>query len=203
MIEMISNANSSLPFTLQKDEQILAEVKPEKRDFILFRIVNNLLMFVALIILFVFFLGSLFQTFIIGVVFLFFLILPFIEYSRFKYWVTNQRIVGSGLGISFAGYQTEYIPSLIGFNEKSIHLENIDDVVLSQYISNRILNLYSLFITPHGEIKTRLEVSKFKVQSYGNLSGNGITGPILLHALKLNKALELKALLLKLRDQKK
>src|SRR5208283_4430147 len=169
-----------LPFTLQDGEQIYSEVKPEMGGFILSRLIGSIVGSIIIIILLLFFVwnfGSIpLDLAIIIIVVAWALINPFISYGKFKYWITNHRVVGQR---GFIGYSIESIP-----------LENVTDVTINRGIADQLLNLSSLFIVPIGG-----------VMMYGRRGGLG--GVNYFPALKSDHAVELQSVIFKLRDARK
>ncbi len=172
--------SGTLPFTLQEGEQIYSEVKPEMGGFILSRMLGSLIGAVFILFVVLFFLWS-FNNIILDAVAVVLvvgisLLSPFISYGKFKYWITNHRVVGQR--------------GFIGFSIESIPLENVTDVTLSRGIADQLLGLSSLFIVPIGG-----------VMMYGRRGGMG--GVNYFPALKPDQALQLQALIFNLRDARK
>jgi uncharacterized membrane protein YdbT with pleckstrin-like domain len=169
-----------LPFTLQDGEVIYSEVKPEQMGFILSRMVGSIVMIlIVLFFLLIFTLsfGSiLLDVVIVVVVVALGLISPVISYGKFKYWITNHRVVGQR---GFIGYSVESIP-----------LENVTDVTINRGMVEQILGISSLYIVPIGG-----------VMMYGRRGGMG--GVNYFPALKPDHAVELQSMIFKLRDARK
>jgi membrane protein YdbS with pleckstrin-like domain len=170
----------TLPFTLQDEEKIYAEVKPEMGGFIISRMVGNLIGMVIflVILLFIFWNFDSIPLDILAVVVVvaIALVSPFISYGKFRYWITNHRVVGQR---GFIGYSVESIP-----------LENVTDVTINRGIIEQLLSLSSLYIVPIGGM-----------MMYGRRGGMG--GVNYFPALKPDHAVELQALIFKLRDARK
>jgi uncharacterized membrane protein YdbT with pleckstrin-like domain len=171
--------SGTLPFTLQEGEQIYSEVKPEKTGFILSMMVGSLISMLVLLFILLWvilnFDSILLDVLAVVVVVVIAVLYPFISYGKFKYWITNHRVVGQR---GFIGYSVESIP-----------LENVTDVTLNRGIVEQILSLSSLYIVPIGGT------------TYGRRGGMG--GANYFPALKPDHAVELQALIFKLRDARK
>ena len=170
----------TLPFTLQDGEGIYAEVKPEMGGFIISRMVGSLIsMIIVLVVLLLFlwnFSSILLDILVVVVVLAIAVLNPFISYGKFRYWITNHRVVGQR---GFIGYSVESIP-----------LENVTDVTINRGIMEQLLSLSSLYIVPIGG-----------AMMYGRRGGMG--GVNYFPALKPDHAVELQALIFKLRDARK
>ncbi len=166
-----------LPFSLQEGEKVLAEVKPQMAGFVLSRIGNSLAGIIILALLFGFLFWSTaitYVTVLLVVLIAWIVIAPFIAYGKYKYWITNMRVIGSR--------------GLIGYSIESIPLENITDVTLTRTLVEQILNLSSLVIVPIGGMAV----------SYRRGGGaNYFT------ALAPEQALDLQKSIFKLRDERK
>lgn len=166
-----------VPFSLQDKEKIITELKPERKGFILSSIIKNIIGVAILLVISWFILGALILNIFSYLLILFIafnIIAPFIAYDRYKYWVTNLRVIGSR--------------GLIGYTVESIPLENITDVTLIRNIEDQMLGISSLLIVPIGGLMV------------GYKRGGGSN---YFPALKPDKALELQSLIFKLRDARK
>jgi uncharacterized membrane protein YdbT with pleckstrin-like domain len=146
---MASSDWKELPFNLQKGERVLEEVEPKKNGFVLARILSGILPCagISAIAGIYIILGASKANLGIGLgiaatVALFFVIvllnagLAFVAYGKFRYWVTNYRVVGRR--------------GIIGYSVDSIPLENITDIIIGRGVAERILGLSSLRIIPIG-----------------------------------------------------
>jgi uncharacterized membrane protein YdbT with pleckstrin-like domain len=167
-----------LPFTMQEGEAIYAEVKPERTGYILSNMIGTTIVTLFIILCFtITYLitnnSILWDLVIIVVSLAIGLISPLISYGKFKYWITNHRVVGQR---GFIGYSVESIP-----------LENVTDVTISRGMIEQLLSLSSLYIVPIGAM-------------YGGRAGGGVN---YFPALKPDHAVELQSMLFKLRDARK
>ncbi|MDE1798236.1 MAG: PH domain-containing protein [Candidatus Micrarchaeota archaeon] len=169
--------SEDLPFTLQQGEKIHAEVKPEKTAFILSYLLVSLLSLAVVGFFLSLFLWRAAPGLLLGLLGLWLLIaiaVPFLQYERYKYWITNMRVIGRR--------------GLIGYSVESIPLENVTDVTLNRSLIEQVLGVSSLLIVPIGGLVVRPR------------RGGGAN---YFPALKPGHALELQALLFKLRDIRK
>ncbi len=137
-----------MDLNLQAKEKIYAQGKPNKLGFILSRFVSRFILYIILILFFSWpFLLARAKPLNISLILLLFalllynLIASFIAYTKYKYWITNFRVIGSR--------------GVISYSIESIPLENITDVTLNRSIIDRFLNQSSLLIVPIGGLATR------------------------------------------------
>ncbi len=174
-----------LPFSLQKDEKIIRELKPQLFGFIITRTIGGFLGLIILIALAVFiaiFLNVSLQGVLIGIVLIPVLILlisvgPLISYGKTWYWITNHRVIGKR--------------GLLGYSIDSIPLENVNDVLLSRTLLDRLLGLSSLTIVPIGG----------NARDSGSQSYESIQNANFFSALTQKTARELQRVLFNLRDE--
>jgi len=159
---MASYAKEELPFNLQKGERVLDEIEPQKDGFVLTRMLRAIVPVAVICVIAGIYitLGAHAVHLGIGVgiaatVLLFFVVMlivyaaALIAYGKFKYWVTNYRVIGRR--------------GILGYSIDSIPLENITDIIIGRSIPERILGLSSLRIIPIGG--TSITYGK-----YGNMS---------------------------------
>jgi uncharacterized membrane protein YdbT with pleckstrin-like domain len=182
--QVAAQTGEPLPFTLQDGENIISEVIPDRRGFILSRSFSGVIP--AIVIALIGIASSinagtlvlvLVPTITFVIVELIAVVVALIAYNKFKYWLTNHRVIGRR--------------GIIGYSINSIPLENVTDVVINRGVIDRILTLSSITIVPIGGMQF---VPRGK---YG--SGNVNYFP----ALKPQHAVELQALIFKLRDERK
>jgi len=165
---------ANLPFQLEEGEKIIDEVIPNKRGFLLQRVMGgmfgSLFIGVFMLIWVVGFVNGLTSNLALSialavvvafVTFITPLIMPFLAYDKFKYWVTNQRVVGSR--------------GVISYDIESVSVDSINDVVLTRTVSDRILGLSSLTITVVGGYLN----PHLRVGAYGQMAGTANFFPAL------------------------
>ncbi len=189
---MAKNTKEEMPFNLQKGEKLFEDIVPEKRGFVLFRILNGLFPSVVLSLVIGFYvalgvtagkLGWGLGVDAAAIAFLFLLvltigwILALVSYGKFRYWVTNYRVIGRR--------------GMIGYSIDSIPLENITDVIISRGVAERILGLSALRIIPIGG-------TSISYGRYGNINSANY-----FPALMPKHARDLQEKIFELRDKRK
>jgi uncharacterized membrane protein YdbT with pleckstrin-like domain len=179
-----------LPFNLQKGERLVEDIIPDRRGFVLSRVINGLfpsgIMSLVLGVYAAIGISAAKLNLWIGVValILFFITIvavnwavALVAYGKFRYWVTNYRVVGRR--------------GVIGYSIDSIPLENITDVIIGRGIAERILGLSSLRIVPIGGAQI----------AYGRYGG--ISSTNYFPALMPKHARELQEKIFELRNKRK
>ena len=168
----------TLPFNLHERERVIVSIGPERRPFIIKRMLSGIvMMFFAIVFLSVFAMpegwwaAAAVAVAIIAVATIFALV----SYDKYRYWLTNERIVGSR--------------GFIGFSIDSLPLDMIADVILNRGLVDRLLGVSSLYISPIGGI---------------SLAGSGkLSGINYLIALPPDRARELQEMIFRYRKKVK
>ncbi len=185
----VANAGQleKLPFQLQSGEEIIRELKPQFKGFMLTRVLGSYIFLVALSAIIIVAgiminripIGLLLGLAAIPLIILIISIGPAISYGKSWYWITTRRVIGKR---GFVGYTIDSIP-----------LENVTDVVLARTVLDRFLGLSSLIIVPMGG----------GTRSEGDIHKWGAQSPNFFPALPQKLARELQRTLFNLRDELK
>ncbi len=178
-----SQISENLPFELLENEEILADIKPERSLVIKLMAPAILLSIIIFIISLLpiiarLYLDAIVILIIMALVLLSGWLIGLMAYKKYRYWITNLRVIGK---IGIIAYQINSIP-----------LENITDVIVRRQILDRMLNLSSLIVTPMG-------IAQTSSWSSSGISANSTYFP----ALRPQKASELQKLIFHLRDLRK
>jgi uncharacterized membrane protein YdbT with pleckstrin-like domain len=162
---MVSGAKMELPFNLQKGERVLDEIEPKKNGFILARLLRGLVPCAAICVIAGIYIvlgaskvglgiwaGIALVVLVFFVAMLLVYVAALLAYGKFKYWVSNYRVIGRR--------------GVIGYSIDSIPLENITDIIIARSIPERILGLSSLRIIPIGG--TSITYGKYGSMSSAN-----------------------------------
>lgn len=180
-----------LPFRLQKDEQIVRELKPQFFGFMLTRAFGGYMTILVVVVLLIitisllrtslagFLVELLLLPLLIALLVLIISLKPLVQYGKSWYWITNHRVIGKR---GFLGYSINSVP-----------LENVADVVLTRTLLDRLLGLSSLIIVSMGNAPVQSSDSEDEKSE----------SPNFFPALTQETARELQRVLFNLRDQLK
>ncbi len=182
MVEESPKPKEKLPYELQNGEKIMIEVRPGFFGFVMMRVFAEIagLVLLAIIIMVALFEFPQYEYELLLAICAFILIAallmlgPIISYGKYKYWITNHRVIGRR--------------GVIGYSIDSIPLENVTDVVINRSLLERVLNIASLIIVPMGGTPRTPE----NVESANYFP-----------ALRPHEAVDLQKLIFNLRDKRK
>lgn len=150
-----------LPFSLQEDEKIVDQVKPIWIGYMLKNSLGGIFGSIFIALFLAFSIGNAAGGLLVGLATFFIILIlggllsvvvAYISYNKFQVWITNQRIISAR---GFIGYNTESMP-----------MENINDVIMSRGIIDRILGLSSIMAVPIGGMVMMTRRSSFSTVGF-------------------------------------
>ncbi len=175
----------TLPFSLQKGERIIRELKPQFFGFIITKTIGGflgLIVLVALVVAASVLFNIDLQELLVGaaiipILVVLILAVPIVSYGKAWYWITTQRVIGKR--------------GILGYSVDSIPLENVNDVLLSRTLLDRLLGLSSVTIVPIGG----------SARDNGNQYSGGAQNANFFSALTQKSARDLQRVLFNLRGE--